>query len=244
MTRSSKKSRLRDGRDPQRRRDTASKTPPFFPASPDFGGPSRPAARDAYAALAICGFLLLAVGLLFGQTINHEFVNFDDNVYVYENPTIAHGLTADGLEWAFTSTCGNLWAPLTWSSYLLDSQLYGLKPGGYHLTNILLHAATTILLFLVLWRMTGDLWPSAFVAAVFAVHPQHVESVAWVAERKGLLSGLFFVLTLGGLSRLCPSPFLNRSLSDRSAAVCPGADGQAGAGDAAGCACCCSTTGR
>ena len=90
-----------------------------------------------------------------------------------------------------------MWGPLTWLSHMLDCQLYGLHPWGHHLTNVLLHAATTILLFLVLWRMTGDLWPSAFVAALFAVHPLHVESVAWVAERKGLLSGLFFVLTLG-----------------------------------------------
>jgi tetratricopeptide (TPR) repeat protein len=89
-----------------------------------------------------------------------------------------------------------LWVPLTWSSYLLDSQLFGLKPGGYHFTNILLHAATAILLFLILRRMTGSFWPSAFVAAVFAIHPQHVESVAWVAERKGVLSGLFFMLAL------------------------------------------------
>ena len=86
---------------------------------------------------------------------------------------------------------------MTWLSWLADSQLYGVSPWGFHLTNVLLHAATTVLLFLVLWRMTGDLWPSALVAAVFAVHPLQVESVAWVAERKGLLAGLFFVLALG-----------------------------------------------
>jgi tetratricopeptide (TPR) repeat protein len=154
-------------------------------------------AREVYAALAVCGFLLLAVWLVFGQTINYEFVNFDDNAYVYENPRIAHGLTAKGIDWAFTTAYGSLWAPLTWSSYLLDFQLYGLKPGGYHFTSILLHIATTILLFLVFWRMTGDLWPSALVAAMFAIHPQNVESVTWVAERKGLLSGLFFMLTIG-----------------------------------------------
>jgi hypothetical protein len=146
--------------------------------------------------LAICGFLLLAVGLVFDQTIHHQFVNYDDNIVVYENPNIARGLTADGIGWAFKTTCCNLWMPLTWSSYLLDWQLSGLRPGGYLVTNILLHAATTVLCFLVLRRMTGDLWPSAFAAAVFAIHPLRVESVAWVTERKDVLSGLFFMLTL------------------------------------------------
>ena len=116
---------------------------------------------------------------------------------LYGNPAIRQGLSPDGIHWAFTTTHGSQWAPMTWISYLADYQLYGLKPQGYHLTNVLLHSATTILLFLVLWRMTGQLWPCAFVAAVFAVHPLHVESVAWLSERKGLLSGLFFVLTLG-----------------------------------------------
>ena len=88
-------------------------------------------------------------------------------------------------------------------SHMLDCQLFGLNAWGHHLTNVLLHAATSIALFLVLWRMTGELWPSAFVAAIFAVHPQHVESVAWVAERRDVLSGLFFMLTLGACSAIC-----------------------------------------
>ena len=113
------------------------------------------------------------------------------------NPQVAKGLTAQGIGWAFTTSHASMWGPLTWLSHMLDCQLYGLHSWGHHLTNILLHAATTIILFLVLRRMTGDLWPSAFVAALFAVHPLHVESVAWVAERKGLLSGLFFVFTIG-----------------------------------------------
>ncbi len=169
--------------------------------------PSRPTTRNLCSALAVCGLLLLAVWLVFGQTIRHEFFNLDDRDYVYENPRVAHGLTIHGIGLAFTTTCGGLWAPLTWSSYLLDSQLYGLKPGGYHFTNILLHAATAILLFLVLWRMTGDLWPSAFVAAVFAIHPLRVESVAWVAERKDVLSGLFFMLTLWAYFSFVRRPF-------------------------------------
>ena len=126
--------------------------------------------------------------------------------------------------------------PLTWLSHMLDCQLYGLHAGGHHLTNVLLHAATAILLFLVLWRMTGDLWPSAFVAAVFAIHPLRVESVAWVAERKDVLSGLFFMLTLAAYRRLCPSPLLARPLPDGGGVVCLGLDGQADAGDAAVCA--------
>ncbi len=146
--------------------------------------------------LIVCGFVLLAIGLVFGQTIRHEFINFDDDVYVYHNPSLAGGLTVGGITWAFTTTYANFWHPMTWMSYLLDFQLYGLKPWGYHLTNVLLHAATAIILLLILWRMTRNLWASAFVAAVFAIHPLHVESVAWVAERKDVLSGLFFVLTL------------------------------------------------
>jgi tetratricopeptide (TPR) repeat protein len=147
--------------------------------------------------LAVCGFLLLAVALVFGQTVCHEFVNFDDDVLVYENPQVPQGLTVSGIAWAFAQPHGSNWIPLTWLSFMLDSQLYGLNAGGFHLTNGLLHAATTIILFLVLWQMTGDFWPSALVAAVFGVHPLRVESVAWVTERKDVLSGLFFMLTLG-----------------------------------------------
>ncbi len=164
-------------------------------------------APNLLSAAVVGGFLLLAVALVFGRTVGHDFVNFDDNQYVYENPQLMHGLTAEGVAWTFTATRCNNWHPLTWLSYLLDYQLYGLKPWGYHLTNVLLHAATAILLFLVLWRMTGDLWPSAFVAAVFAIHPLRVESVAWVSERKDVLSGLFFMLTLAAYLGYVRRPF-------------------------------------
>ena len=127
--------------------------------------------------------------------------------YVYENPQVSRGLTAQGIAWAFTHSHGANWHPLTWLSHMLDCQLYGLSAGGHHLTNVLLHAATAVLLFLVLRRMTGGFWPSALVAALFAVHPLRVESVAWVAERKDVLSGLFFVLTLGRMSGYVRSPF-------------------------------------
>ncbi|MFZ1936953.1 MAG: tetratricopeptide repeat protein [Thermoguttaceae bacterium] len=159
-------------------------------------------------AVAICCLLALAVAVVFGQTVQHEFINYDDNVYVYNNPQVAHGLTAQAIAWSFTSFHAANWHPLTWLSHEFDCQLYGTQhPGLHHLTNVLLHAAVVIALFLVLWRMTGSLWPSAFVAAVFAVHPLRVESVAWVSERKDLLSGLFFMLTLGAYLRYVRHPF-------------------------------------
>jgi Flp pilus assembly protein TadD len=138
---------------------------------------------------------------VFGQTVRQQFVNFDDGEYVVKNPAVAHGLSLKGFVWAFTDFhCAN-WHPLTWLSHMLDCQLYGLHPGGHHLTNVLLHTGTAIALFLVLRRMTGALWPSAFVAAVFAIHPLRAESVAWVSERKDVLSGLFFMLTLWAYAR-------------------------------------------
>ncbi len=159
-------------------------------------------------AVAVCCLLGLAVAVVFGQTVGHEFINYDDNVYVYDNPQVARGLTAEAVAWSFTSFHAANWHPLTWLSHALDCQLYGTgHPGLHHLTNVVLHAAVAILLFLVLWRMTGGLWPSAFVAAVFAVHPLRVESVAWVAERKDLLSGLFFMLTLAAYLHYVRRPF-------------------------------------
>jgi len=150
----------------------------------------------ALPVLAVCGLLALAVVLIYGQTIGHDFVNFDDFDYVYDNPDITRGLTAETIRRAFTQVHSDNWHPLTTLSHLLDCQLFGTAPWGHHLGNVLLHAANAILLFLVLRRMTGDLWPSAFTAALFAVHPLRVESVAWVSERKDVLSGLFFMLTL------------------------------------------------
>jgi tetratricopeptide (TPR) repeat protein len=146
---------------------------------------------------AVCLALAAITFAVFGQTLRHEFIDFDDNEYVYENPVVARGLTLKGIVWAASSFHAANWHPLTWLSHMLDCQLYGLHPGGHHLTNVLLHTGTVIALFLVLRRMTGAFWRSAFVAAVFAIHPLRVESVAWVAERKDVLSGLFFMLTIG-----------------------------------------------
>jgi tetratricopeptide (TPR) repeat protein len=145
----------------------------------------------------VCLVLVAVTFAVFGQTLGHGFVNYDDNDYVYQNPVVARGLTRNGIVWAFTGFHAANWHPLTWLSLMLDCQLYRLHLGGYHFTSVLLHAATAVLLFLILRQMTGSFWRSAFVAAVFAVHPLRVESVAWVAERKDVLSAFFFMLTLG-----------------------------------------------
>ncbi|MGO9108232.1 MAG: hypothetical protein ACLP9L_03270, partial [Thermoguttaceae bacterium] len=129
-----------------------------------------PSRSDCYAVLAVGALLLLAVALVFGQTLRHAFVHYDDNGYVYDNPQVARGFSAQGIAWAFSDFYAANWHPLTWLSHMLDCQLYGLNhAGGHHLTNVLLHAASAILLFLVLRQMTGDLWPSAFVATLFAI---------------------------------------------------------------------------
>src|SRR5690349_3210045 len=120
-------------------------------------------------------FLAVIVWIAFGRALNHEFVGYDDQSYVLRNPRVTNGLTLDGIQWAFTHVHVTNWHPLTTISHMLDCQLYGLQPWGHHLTNILLHAAAAILLFLALRSLTGDPWPSLFVAAIFAVHPLRVE---------------------------------------------------------------------
>lgn len=173
----------------------------------DRGPTERHAAGQSPVVLAVSGLLVVAVFLVFGQTLGHDFVNYDDTVYMYQNPRVAHGFAPGWLAWAVTSNECNNWHPLTWFSHTLDAQLFGLSAGGHHATSVLLHAACAVLLFLVLRRMTGDLWCSAFVAAMFAVHPLRVESVAWIAERKDVLSGFFFMLTLGAYASYARRPF-------------------------------------
>jgi Tfp pilus assembly protein PilF len=165
-----------------------------------------------HSALIVILVLTITTAVPFWQVRNHEFVILDDDKYVTENSHVQAGLTREGLVWAFTTTHANFWHPLTWISHMLDCELYGLDPGGHHFTNLLIHIANTLLLFLVLERMTGALWPSAFVAAMFALHPLHVESVAWAAERKDLLSTFFCVLTMGSYVRYAKRPGLNRYL--------------------------------
>jgi len=140
--------------------------------------------------------LLLAIAAAYAQVYGFQFVNYDDQDYVTENLHVRDGLTAPSIEWAFTSTEYANWVPLTWLSHMLDVELYGLNSGRHHLTSVAIHAITTLLLFGLLRRITGDRWPSAFVAFVFGLHPLHVESVAWISERKDVLSGFFFIATL------------------------------------------------
>src|SRR6266705_5218320 len=146
--------------------------------------------------LGVSIFLMAITWLVFGETLRHLPINFDDPGYVFRNPQITTGLTSTGILWAFTHSCMQNWHPLTWISHMLDCELFGLSAGGHHLTNVLLHTIAVILLLLVFQKMTGAVWRSAFVAAVFAIHPLRVESVAWIAERKDVLSGVFFMLTL------------------------------------------------
>ncbi|HXX42772.1 MAG TPA: hypothetical protein VEI58_10980, partial [Chthoniobacterales bacterium] len=158
-------------------------------------GPVSPLHRP-WISIAVCIFLALAVWAIYGQTVGFNFIYFDDDEYVFNNPQITQGLSLKAISWAFTHIHSHNWHPLTTLTHMFDCQMYGLHPWGHHLENVLLHGITAILLFVVLRQMTGALWRSAFVAAVFAVHPLHVESVAWISERKDVLSGLFFVLTL------------------------------------------------
>jgi protein O-mannosyl-transferase len=155
-------------------------------------------------------FLVLAVLAVFGRTAGFGFVNYDDKSYVYDNPVVQRGLTLKGAVWALTYGKIGHWHPLTWLSHMADCQAYGLWAGGHHLTNVVLHAAAAVLLFLALREMTRSLWRSAFVAAVFAIHPLRVESVAWVAERKDVLSGVFFMLTLWAYARYARQPSRGR----------------------------------
>ncbi len=140
--------------------------------------------------------LIFSTLAVFWQVNRFDFVNIDDAVYVTENNFVCSGITLDGFRWAFITTYAEFWHPLTWLSLMLDSNFYGLNAGGYHLTNLLLHILSTLMLFWLFLRMTKEIWKSAFVAALFALHPLHVESVAWIAERKDVLSAFFWMLTL------------------------------------------------
>src|SRR5437899_9516607 len=158
-------------------------------------------ASKRLVAVWVCAVLAAITWLVFGQTLRHKFVTYDDPQYVYENAKVAAGVSLEGVSWAFTHTIAGNWHPLTTVSHMFDCQLYGLKPAGHHFTNVLLHTIAVILLFLVLRQITGTLWRSAFVAALFAIHPLHVESVAWISERKDVLSAVFFILTLAAYVR-------------------------------------------
>ncbi len=146
--------------------------------------------------ILLCLFFVLATVGVYWQVGNHAFINLDDGCYVTDNRHAQEGISLENLWWALTATeCGN-WHPLTWLSHMLDCELYGMEAGQHHMTNVLFHILNTLLLFFIFKRMTGAMWPSAFVAVLFALHPLHVESVAWVAERKDVLSAFFWMLTM------------------------------------------------
>jgi tetratricopeptide (TPR) repeat protein len=172
----------------------------------------RKTTRRQWVTAGVCICLAVLIWAVFGQTLRHDFVNYDDPRYVYQNTRITSGLNIAGVAWAFTHIHAENWHPLTTITHMLDCQLYGLNAGGHHFTNVLFHTVAVVLLFLVLQQMTGALWRSAFVAAVFAIHPLHVESVAWVAERKDVLSGVFFMLTLLAYVRYAGAPSIWRYL--------------------------------
>lgn len=162
--------------------------------------------------LAIYLGLALLTCAVFGQTIRYPFVHYDDQKYVYENQRITAGLTAAGCVAAFTRFHAENWHPITTLSHMLDCQLWGLNPAGHHAANVLLHVIAAMLLFHLLKTMTGRMWRSAFVAAIFAIHPLRAESVAWISERKDVLSGVFFMLTIAAYLRYVRRPARSRYL--------------------------------
>ncbi|HJT45769.1 MAG TPA: hypothetical protein VJ721_05795, partial [Chthoniobacterales bacterium] len=176
--------------------------------------------KNRWAAGAICAGLVALIWFVFGQTIGFPFINFDDPEYVYEVPEINQGVTLHGLNWAFTRMPSPTWSPLTNISHMVVAQFSGMNPSGYHLANVLLHSLAAILLALVLWQSTGAFGRSAFVAAVFAIHPLRVESVAWITERKDVLSGLFFMLTVAAYLFYARRPGLLRYVSVFVAHAC------------------------
>jgi tetratricopeptide (TPR) repeat protein len=145
--------------------------------------------------------LIIGIVVVYIKVQNYDFVGYDDELYVTKNLHVQKGISLEGLKWAFTTFHSANWHPLTWLSHMLDCTLYGLNPAGHHWTNVVLHIANTVLLFFILFMMTGALWQSAFVAALFALHPLHVESVAWISERKDVLSTFLFLLTVAAYYR-------------------------------------------
>jgi tetratricopeptide (TPR) repeat protein len=177
---------------------------------PSLPGTDGAPGRASLVSLCLAALALIAYAPIWGG--GYQFLNVDDDEYVTTNPRVQAGLTRASLWWALTAYHSHNWHPLTWMSLQLDWQLYGNKPLGYHVTNVLIHTANTVLLFFVLRKLTGALWRSATVAAFFAVHPLHVESVAWVAERKDVLSTLFWLMTLWAYAAYTVRPGWSRYL--------------------------------
>src|SRR5262249_15756112 len=157
--------------------------------------------RSPFIQIAVGAVIVALVWVVFGQTLAHDFVNYDDKTYVYGNSLVSAGLSPRGCVRAFTDTQTNNWHPLTLISHIIHCQIFYLKPGGHHFTNVLLHTIAALVLLIWLAQVTGNFWGAAFVAALFAIHPLRVESVAWIAERKDVLSAVFFFLTLIAYAR-------------------------------------------
>ncbi len=166
--------------------------------------------RSNRLKLIICLFLIVSTLVVYWQVSDHDFINFDDPDYITENRDVLSGLTKKGFTWAFTTFHSANWHPITWLSHMLDHELFALDPGKHHLMNLLFHLANTFLLFIVLGKMTGAPWRSGFVAALFALHPLHVESVAWISERKDVLSTFFWMLTMWAYVRYAVRPRFGR----------------------------------
>ncbi len=165
--------------------------------------------RQRQQAILICVCLAVLVAAVYWPVWRAGFLTYDDDLYLTANPHVRGGLTVPGVVWAFT-TLYCYWHPLTWLSHMLDCECFGMNAGGHHATSVLLHVANTVLLFLVLRRMTGAAWRSAFAAALFGLHPLHVQSVAWLAERKDVLCGLFWMLAMWGYVRYVEQPSRGR----------------------------------
>src|SRR5579859_1552880 len=158
-------------------------------------------------------FLALATLAVYWQVHSFEFTNYDELFMIVKNPIVRAGLTPEGVAWALTTSWFEYWHPVTWLSLMLDCELFGLNSGWHHVVNLAFHLTNTLLLFAVLPRFTSSYWRSVVVAALFALHPLHVESVAWVAERKDVLSGLFWMLTLGAYVLYVEKPTIARYCS-------------------------------
>jgi tetratricopeptide (TPR) repeat protein len=168
--------------------------------------------RNKLYVIPICVALVLTTIIAYEPVRHNGFISFDDNAYIVENSYVKSGFTLRNLVWAFTKTHAYNWHPLTWVSHMLDCQLYGLNPVGHHSTSLFFHVMNTLLLFLVFNRITGSVWPSAFVAALFALHPLHVESVAWASERKDVLAGFFWLVVMWSYARYVEGPTVKRYL--------------------------------
>jgi len=147
---------------------------------------------DIIASLIFLSFLIIA---LYWRVYEYDFVSLDDS-FIYDNPHLKDGLSIRNIIWAFSNYSASLWIPVTWISFFLDYELYGMNPGGYHITNVILHVFNTLILFVILYQITQKKWQSFFVAALFSCHPIHVESIAWIIERKDVLSTFFLMLFL------------------------------------------------